>query len=454
MRALQEIMWPRGAGIFGFLARLSEWCQSGRTIPASGAVTERKRSQKPKRPLLNPFRPLGYSICKNALPPIFSPTDGKSTTCVLGVQASAWGPSITLVFPRQSCHPAPMRRRFRIVLIICLVAAAGGLIWFAIRSGSPDDPIYHGRRLSSWLDAYISNPGDLKTRSAASEAVYALGTNAFPCLLKLAVAEDSPNKRKLWSWLKQHHVSFIHVITAQQRQDEAALGFHFLRVQAKPALPALSKLLADTNSSQIAGRILGGLGIDGLATLTNALTNANWQVRQYALGGMSAIAINLRHDVSPADPVEKEATTNLIDSFLMGSLSDTDAPVRAKAAHELGQLAWLIRPPPKAAQAIPALIHAFSDKDINVRADAAVSLGEFGTNAVVAIPVLIHGLSDTNIYVRYAVTEALGYFGTNAAPAVPILVSYLTNSDTRLRRDAAKSLNKIDPDAAAKAGVK
>ena len=45
-----------------------------------------------------------------------------------------------------------MRRHFRIVLIICLVAAAGGLIWFAIRSGSPDDPIYHGRRLSSWLD--------------------------------------------------------------------------------------------------------------------------------------------------------------------------------------------------------------------------------------------------------------------------------------------------------------
>src|SRR5436190_1463475 len=99
-------------------------------------------------------------------------------------------------------HPLELKaRRRRLLFLAVIVLAAGGLAaWFLL----PNEPTYHGRTLSAWLEDY-SNPL-MHVRSVreispafytlkmegARKAVLAIGTNAIPTLLKLTQATDSP----------------------------------------------------------------------------------------------------------------------------------------------------------------------------------------------------------------------------------------------------------------------
>ena len=70
------------------------------------------------------------------------------------------------------------------------------------------------------------------------------------------------------------------------------------------------------------------------------------------------------------------------------------------------------------------------------------------------MPALAKLLSDTNINVRYAAARGIQHFGTNAHQAVPALVLSLRDSSSGVRYAATDALKAIDPEAAAKAGVK
>lgn len=67
---------------------------------------------------------------------------------------------------------------------------------------------------------------------------------------------------------------------------------------------------------------------------------------------------------------------------------------------------------------------------------------------------VIGGLYDSQPGVRRASAEALETFSVVAKPTVPRLLELLMDSDKAVQEAAAKALKKIDPDAAAKAGVK
>ena len=60
---------------------------------------------------------------------------------------------------------------------------------------------------------------------------------------------------------------------------------------------------------------------------------------------------------------------------------------------------------------------------------------------------------DDNLY-RSSILISLANFGTNARTAVPVIVSALTDQDELVRQSAAFALKEIDPEAAAKAGLK
>ena len=70
------------------------------------------------------------------------------------------------------------------------------------------------------------------------------------------------------------------------------------------------------------------------------------------------------------------------------------------------------------------------------------------------MPVLLKALGDRNLSDRVRVAQALGRMGTNALPAVPTLVSLLNDPNFSLRCLVTNTLKAIDPEAAAKAGVR
>jgi HEAT repeat protein len=55
---------------------------------------------------------------------------------------------------------------------------------------------------------------------------------------------------------------------------------------------------------------------------------------------------------------------------------------------------------------------------------------------------------------RLSAMRGLGNFGPNAQQAIPALLQLLSDLDVAVRFTATNALKKIDPEAAAKAGVK
>jgi hypothetical protein len=72
-----------------------------------------------------------------------------------------------------------MRKRFRSLLAVLLVAVVGGLAWQVTR---PREPVYQGKPLSYWLVRPARDPN--------FNALRALGTNAIPTLLQMLRAKD------------------------------------------------------------------------------------------------------------------------------------------------------------------------------------------------------------------------------------------------------------------------
>lgn len=119
---------------------------------------------------------------------------------------------------------------------------------------------------------------------------------------------------------------------------------------------------------------------------------------------------------------------------------------RATAAAELGDFGA------QAGAAIPALILALKGHDEVVRGPAAKALGEIHGQPEVVIPLLISVLDDNELNDEAA--EALGNFGPLAKAAVPKLIPLLKAPDKDLHFAVVDALKRIDPDAAATAGVK
>ncbi len=70
------------------------------------------------------------------------------------------------------------------------------------------------------------------------------------------------------------------------------------------------------------------------------------------------------------------------------------------------------------------------------------------------LPVFINAMSDDNWGVRNNAAVALRYYPEYAQQVSPVLVKALQDSDPHVQKVAATSLKKVDPVAAAKAGVK
>jgi hypothetical protein len=217
--------------------------------------------------------------------------------------------------------------------------------------------------------------------SDSYKAVRAIGTNAFPTLLGMLAAHDSPLKLKLVGLAQKQHVVAIHFIPADILYLEAQNGFTTLGPVARLALPDLIRIY-DRNVSQ------------------GSQANINY------------IFYSLGKDAKAAVP------------SLARSLTNQDYYARKGAISALGH----IRTDPELV--VPALIAELHDPFAPNRADAAYALGAYRTNALQAVGPLIELLNDPN----RTNNPSGGYANISAA------VKF--------------ALEKIDPAAAVRAGVK
>jgi HEAT repeat protein len=118
---------------------------------------------------------------------------------------------------------------------------------------------------------------------------------------------------------------------------------------------------------------------------------------------------------------------------------------RAGAAGGLGRLG------PAAQAAVPYLIQELQRPD-GLHESAIRALGNIHSDPEVVIPLLITYLTNDDLSDKAAI--ALGKYGGLAKAAVPKVIPLLKARDKDIRWAAHVALKQIDPEAAAKAGVK
>jgi len=311
-----------------------------------------------------------------------------------------------------------MGKKRGLLLAVLFVALLGGLVWVLSR---PTEPIYQGKPLGAWLNEFNGVPED--TNQAAFVAFSQMGSNAIPALLRIIQSDDSPLQRMILKLNRMQSLVPFPVRNTWPQKLAASFALYAAGVKAKPALPLLTSLLFGTNTlvsivipiawkGSDEGRFfqarcpaflsalpLAGMGSEGLPPLIAALTNQNEFIRLSAAFGLAW----------------ERSDLNII---------------------------------------VPALIGRLSDQEWVVHTTAVTVLGHLHAEQGLAVPALIKDFPGNDPLLRSSIMWALGRFETNARAAVPMLLEALSDTDPTVRGDAAITLKQIDPEAAAKAGVK
>jgi HEAT repeat protein len=315
-----------------------------------------------------------------------------------------------------------MKKKKRILLLALFLLAIGGLIW--IVSGERE-PAYQGKTLSQWMKGYEPNKDDETIDDArrrekdADNAIRHIGTNALPFLAKMFTAKDSKLKEKLMALTQRQSLIKFNFTPASDKHFLAVRGLGALGKDGAPLIPMLTRSLDDNNpeTRYFAALAIARTGIAGLKTLTNALASTNQRVRSFI-----ATVFGQYREADDGD-------------WLVAQLS------KGELAFALGRI-------------IPILLELVKDSDIGVEFRAISSLGQIRQQPEVVVPVLINILENPLDKCRWEATRALAKFGAQARSAVPALVAALQDPDKEVRKAAGEALLKIDPGAAAKAGVK
>lgn len=231
--------------------------------------------------------------------------------------------------------------------------------------------------------------------------------------------------------------------------------------EAKPALPALRKLLRDEDvrTRVSAARAIWQIAEDtesAVPVLAAALKDAEWILRSAILRTLGEIGPAAREAVPAIRDVvaQKHFVTSLWGAVALGRigvahrdtvlllfdllaltrLGDHDSLAAVSALRRLG------------APAVPVLREKLQGEDSDSRALAAHVLGEMAPGAADAIPDLIAALNDPVQSVRGSAVRALSRFGPAAAPAVPTLMDMLEREEDR-RGQVASALAAIGPQA-------
>ena len=286
-------------------------------------------------------------------------------------------------------------------------------------------------------------------------------TAAMQALLEMGAAEAVPQL----SSCMQDQSSFVRkwAVEAAGKLGPAAAS----------ALPQITLALEDLDWEvrSCAAESLGSIGsFEAVPQLINALQDKDWYVRHSAFDALLKIdpaaaeaasrAPKAMHQpMSPTTSSSRlgfqDTTTNACEHVLkvfskvgakaarevhrlMAALTDHDSDVRAAAAMRLGDMGLA------ALEVLPWLWAATQDNSCAVRASAAKALGKLGPAASAdALPRLMEAMQDESGFVRKWAVEAAGKLGRAAAYALPQIILALEDLDWEVRSCAAQSLGMI-----------
>jgi len=283
-----------------------------------------------------------------------------------------------------------------------LSAIGLGLAFLAVYLLFPGEPVYHGTRLSAWVDDLHPRVGEARQQQAEL-ALRAIGTNAVPYLLKLLKHREPRLLRELRgfsektkTFLRMESELELPWVAVVERDMQLNAAFAALGPSARPAFPMLTNLLLRPETTTVSASALARFGPEAFGPLSRALESPQAEVRAAAAG-------------------------------VLGSMS--------------GDLSKII----------PALQKALTDSDKFVRINAVIALGQIAESEPEAVlDDLIRGLRDSSPSVKVFAADCLARLGGGARPAIPELVNMAEGLDRLASGKAVSALRQIDPETAAK----
>jgi HEAT repeat protein len=228
-------------------------------------------------------------------------------------------------------------------------------------------------------------------------------------------------------------ISKLHVLgnsypPATVRNETAADGFEILGSGAECAVPAITRVFEQNLSPSSQGSAVFALAGIGRAAknatplLLRAATNGSSEVRWHALYGLAHIA---GEDV--AVPV------------LIHALGDTDINVQRQAVTGLAVFGA------GAAPALPLLLGLATNLHSSLRLEAISAIGQIRASPETEIPTLIICMRDERSILRVASANSVARFTTNARAAIPALTDMLKDPEVPCQRAAEQALAQIRP---------
>jgi HEAT repeat protein len=244
--------------------------------------------------------------------------------------------------------------------------------------------------------------------------------------------------------------ALIAALKDEGRRRDAADALGAIGPGAKAAVPALLAVLKDRDAytrSRVA-YALGSIGPEAKVSVPALIEVSKQEAECVRLEACTALIRLGKADagIPPLLKLLKEDSKRRTDSFLNrigGALLANDIFYRRKY---LG---------PESTEAVPVLVRALKDENEGVRSFAWLALMRIGPGAKEAVPALAGMLKDKEHTTRSRAALALGHIGPQAKEAFPALIQSLRGCwDLEYCETAAEALKKIDPKAAAKAGVR
>ena len=315
----------------------------------------------------------------------------------------------------------------------------------------------------------VNPPESWIPRMREERALRALGTNALPILVEMAGTGMSGLRQAVGAMAGDSKMDFLHLPPQQGKHEIAAWGMRLFGREARPAVPALIRLLSDRDPEVqwTAAECLAGIGpeaAEAVPALVRMIKNRSRANQRYEMMAMFSVARALG-EIGPAASAAIPALEEVANN---ASLANAHAVV-AVALIKIGQGSfqkfferlkdtsnqdeWIRtaqqveRLGTNAEPAIPFLLAAFQHTNDNIRARAVSLVGQFHLRPDLCLRPLVSLLNSPNLRVRWLALHALGSFGPAAKPAAPEVAHCLSDRESSVRSEATITLRLIDSEA-------
>jgi HEAT repeat protein len=296
-----------------------------------------------------------------------------------------------------------VNKRAIIALVVLLVLASAASTSYFLRFG---EPVYQGKKVSQWFAEIDYKGNGVAHNDPGVQALVAMGKDAVPYLTEQFSLRDSRLRKFVAATLQKVPLIKVRPMSESERHLRAYVPLMLMGPKAEQAVPQLLRLIQTTN----------------------------FQSRLDAFQLLGYI----------------HSQPELAIPVLMPFLEDSEKNRRLFAISALGKYGE------SAAVATPRLRPFLRSEDQETRMRAAIALVGIGDLIDLALPVIGSILNDPSAPNRYGLLllHLLGELGEKARATVPLLVEASKNESSPVRSEVLSTLKRIDPNAAAEAGVK